>query len=238
MNKKQVFRGFPEKGMAFLEELAKNNNREWFQSRKQQYVEHVQEPAQSFVSAFGERLGNISTGFTADTRTNGSGSLMRIYRDIRFRKDKTPYNTQVRMVFWEGKGKKTESPGIYFCFDQTGGKIYSGMHVFPKPMLEIFRDAVIDEEMGSALENALKNVKKAGPYIIGGEHYKRIPRDYDPLHDRAYLLKYNGLYAEAQWISPQDLMSERIVDICYDHCKKMAPLHHWLVQVDMIHSRF
>ena len=77
-----------------------------------------------------------------------------------------------------------------------------------------------------------------GPYSIGGEHYKRIPREYDPMHDRAYLLKYNGLWAGSPRISVPDLLSDRIVDICFDHCRNMAPMHHWLVELDRIGAGF
>lgn len=253
--------------MEFLTELADNNDRDWFQAHKQEYLDHIIGPAQAFVAEFGARLqDDVSPGFVADTRTNGSGSIMRIYRDIRFKKDKSPYNTQVRMIFWEGRGKKTESPGIYFCFDPDGGKIYSGMHIFPKPTLEIFRDAVIDEEMGPGLEHALAKIvnaggvgkgggrigssigggigsgtgpnEAAGAYEIGGEQYKRIPREYDPMHDRAYLLKYKGLWAGAPAITPTQLQSPKLVDICLDHCVNMAPLHHWLVKLDAIVKDF
>lgn len=226
--------------MEFLKELKENNNRDWFQAHKQDYLDHIVEPAKLFVSEFGERLMEISSEFIADPRTNGSGSLMRIYRDIRFSKDKAPYNTQVRLIFWEGEGKKMERPGIYFCFDPNGGQIYSGMHVFPKPTLEIFRDAVIDEGMGPALEHALAKIgnagKKPGEYMIGGEQYKGVPREFDPLHDRAYLLKYKGLYAGGPHIPPKALGSEKLLDICVDQCTNLAPLHHWLVKMDGIGS--
>lgn len=102
----QSFSGFPEEGIQFLADLDVNNNRDWFQANKKLFQERLQIPAQQFVAALGVRLLKISAGIRYDTRTNGSGSLMRIYRDTRFSKDKTPYKTNISMAFWEGPGKK------------------------------------------------------------------------------------------------------------------------------------
>ena len=100
------FVGFPENGLRFLSGLKKNNNKEWFDARKETYREGVAEPAQAFVVALGRRLQTISKGIIYDTRLNGGGSVMRVYRDIRFSKDKTPYKDWLGIFFWEGKAKK------------------------------------------------------------------------------------------------------------------------------------
>ena len=76
----------------FLTELRNNNNREWFQANKGRYQSDVLEPLQTFVADFGPRLHDISPHFVADPRPSG-GSIFRIYRDVRFSKDKTPYKT-------------------------------------------------------------------------------------------------------------------------------------------------
>jgi uncharacterized protein (DUF2461 family) len=90
---------------------------------------------------------------------------------------------------------------------------------------------VVDEQMGTELEVALASVRKAGEYEIGGEHYKRTPRGYDSEHERAQLLRYNGIYAQAQEIDREVLLKPELVDLCLEHCRNMSPLHHWLVKV-------
>ena len=85
----QEFLGYPEEGLRFLVDLAANNNRDWFEENKAIYQNHLLAPSQSLVLALGERLKEISDDVQYDTRTNGSGSLMRIYRDVRFSKDDT-----------------------------------------------------------------------------------------------------------------------------------------------------
>jgi len=74
---------FSPKVFAFLNELAENNDRVWWEKNKDRYIEVIREPAKVFIEDFGERLQAISDHFVADTRTNG-GSLMRPYRDTRF----------------------------------------------------------------------------------------------------------------------------------------------------------
>ena len=231
MNEYPTFPGFPAQGLRFLENLARNNEREWFQAHKEDYVEHVLEPARDFVFALGERLQSISEGIKYDTRTNGSGSILRIYRDLRFSVDRRPYNTRLRIVFWEGDRKKMENPGFYVGIDPSGVGAFSGIHGFAKPFLTAYREAVADDALGTELEAALRSVRDAGQYEIGGEHYKRVPRPYDAAHARADLLRYNGLYAHAQAIGPELITTPALVEVCFEHLRNMAPMQQWLVKV-------
>jgi uncharacterized protein (TIGR02453 family) len=226
------FPGFPVEGLSFLEGLAQNNNREWFEAHKDDYRSYLLEPAQDFVVALGERLKLLSPEIAYDTRTNGSGSIMRIYRDLRFSKDKTPYNTNLRVVFWQGAGKKTENPGFFFGMDAQGAALYGGMHGFPKPVLSVYQEAVADDALGAELEAALAPLRSAGVYEIGGERYKRVPRGYHTDHARADLLRYKGLYARSPQIEASVLTTPELVEVCFEHCRAMASLHHWLVRVN------
>jgi uncharacterized protein (TIGR02453 family) len=226
------FLGFPAEGLGFLEGLAQNNNREWFEAHKSDYRAYLLEPAQAFVVALGERLKLLSPEIVYDTRTNGSGSIMRIYRDLRFSKDKTPYNANLRVVFWQGAGKKTENPGFFFGMDPHGAALYGGMYGFPKPVLTAYQAAVANEKTGAELEAALESLRKAGVYEIGGERYKRVPRGYDADHARADLLRYKGLHVRSPQIEPSVLTTPELVEVCFEHCRAMAPLHHWLVRVN------
>jgi uncharacterized protein (TIGR02453 family) len=226
------FTGFPTEGLSFLEGLAHNNNREWFEAHKADYRSFVLEPAQAFVVALGERLKLLSPEIAYDTRTNGSGSIMRIYRDLRFSKDKTPYNANLRAVFWQGAGKKTENPGFFFGMDAHGAALYGGMHGFPKSVLTAYQEAVADDVRGAELEAALETLRSAGVYEIGGERYKRVPRGYDPDHARADLLHYKGLHVRSPQIEAPVLTTPELVEVCFEHCRAMAPLHHWLVGVN------
>jgi len=184
--------------LQFYENLAANNNREWFNAHKQEYLDYVLAPAVDFVIALGERLKTLSRAITYDTRTNGAGSIMRIYRDTRFSKDKTPYKTNLGIVFGQGGKKKTESPGFYFHMDADGAVIYTGLPMLSKEVLTAYRDAVVDAKLGAELEKALASIRRAGTYEIGGEQSKRVPAGYDPEHKRADLLKHICCFSPTQ----------------------------------------
>ncbi|MHA2026125.1 MAG: DUF2461 domain-containing protein [Candidatus Thorarchaeota archaeon] len=225
------FTGFPKETLQFYADLKENNFREWFNERKDHYQEYVLKPAQSFVVAFGEKLKTISDGFTYDTQTNGRGSMMRIYRDIRFSKDKTPYNTRLRFRFGEGTREKGLYPGFFIGMDETGGHLLGGIHKFVKPTLDSFRKAVADDTSGSMLVKIIKAIRGQRGYKVGGENYKRVPRGYDEEHPRAGLLKYNALYVSSPEIPVSVLRKPDLVDVCYEHALKMAPVHNWLNQL-------
>ena len=226
------FSGFPQEGLRFLSELNDNNNREWFEAHKDAYRDHILAPAQDLVFALGERLKALSPGIAYDTATNGSGSILRIYRDIRFSQDKTPYNPYVRLVFWEGRRKKMENPSFFLRVGPDGVDVYAGIHVFQKPVLAAYRDAVVDDPLGPELEATIAAVKGAGAYTVGGEHYKTVPRGYPADHPRADLLRYNGLWAHTtDPADPAAIVTPDLVEVCLEHCRNMAPLHRWLVKV-------
>ena len=226
------FPGFPREGLKFLGDLENNNNRDWFEEHKGDYRAYVLEPAQAFVVALGERLKLLSPDIVYDTRTNGSGSIMRIYRDLRFSKDKTPYNPNLRVVFWEGAGRKTENPGFFFGMDAQGAALYGGMHSFPRPVLTAYQSAVADDALGAELEAALGSLRSAGAYEVHGEKYKRVPAGYDPDQARADLLRYKGLFVRSPKIEPGVLVTPELVEVCFEHCRDMGKLHHWLVGVN------
>lgn len=231
MAERRDFDGMPAAGLAFLAELAENNDRDWFNANKQRYLDQVQGPAQALVVALGERLQRLSSGISYDSAANGSGSLMRIYRDTRFSRDKTPYKTAVSMSFWEGPSKREAFSGFYLRLSPRGAELYTGVHGFDRSRLERFREAVADERAGPALQTAMERVRAAGDYEVGGAHYRRVPRGYAPDHPRADLLRYNTLFAHHRGvaIAPNFVTSAALVDQAAAHFAAMLPIHRWLV---------
>ena len=106
------FKGFKPTVLSFLKELSENNNRNWFNQNKQRYEDDVLIPVFDFISAMSEPLTSISLHYTAIPKRIG-GSLMRIYRDTRFAKDKTPYKTNIGIQFRHQLAKDVHSPGYY-----------------------------------------------------------------------------------------------------------------------------
>jgi len=223
------FKGFPKAGLTFLKQLESNNNKPWFEAHKDEYKNHLLTPALQFVEAMGERLQTISNHIHADTRTNGAGTLIRMARDVRFSKDKSPYKTAIAGIFWEGAGKKMNCPGFGFHMEAGGMYLMAGLFAFEKDQLDAYRAAVDNESKGKKLQRAINQVSKAG-YAVQGEHYKRVPKPYAQDHPSADLLRHAGLYASFEFIKPGVVTSSNLLDECFGHFKAMSPVQRWLVE--------
>ena len=170
---------FDDSLIKFLRQLEKNNDREWFAKNKSRYEEEVLFPALAFVEAFGPALKKISPHFRAVPKRVG-GSVMRVYRDTRFSKDKTPYKTNVGIHFRHEMGKDVHCPGFYLhiapneCF--AGAGIW---HPDSKSLGKI-REAIDDRP--AEWKRARDSKKFESAYELSGDSLKRHPRGYDPEH--------------------------------------------------------
>ena len=226
-----MFKGFSQDTLDFYAELALNNNRDWFERQRDRYQRAVLQPAVAFVAEVGERLRLISPYIVADPRTNGAGSIFRIYRDTRFSKDKTPFKPYLGIFFWEGSRPKMENSGFYFHLEPDRLMLYAGIYEFGASILPRYRDAVVHPHFGPALAQAVERVLATGRCEIGGRHYKRVPAGYDPTHPNADFLLHRALYASTGGDLPSALFSARLLDYCLDRFSDMAPLHQWIVSV-------
>lgn len=224
------FEGFHDETFRFLAELSANNEKAWFEANRTRYEAYYLAPALAFIEALGPRLAAELPGDVRyEPRVNGS--LFRINRDVRFSKDKTPYKDHIDMWFWQGERKGWESPGYYMRLLPDQMILGAGIHAFSKPGLEAFRQAVLDEALGNALGEAVDAVTSAGPYLLGGETRKSVPRGYDTTHPRARFLLFEGLNANLETAIPSEAGSERFVAYCTGHYRAMSPINQWLSSV-------
>ncbi len=218
----------PKQTFQFLKKLEKNNNRQWFAENKSTFEIQVMQPALKFVEEFGEALSTKYPDIRYDTSRNGSGSMFRIYRDVRFSKDKSPYKTNLGFVFWTGDGNKKQSPAIYLHLGIEGVNIYAGQYWMSKSQIDNFRQSILLPTSGEQFIQVMKKIKKAGIEMVGGLHYKRVPRGFDPQHPRAEWLKYTGLYVGMPELNIEEVIAE---DFKYKALKQAAalkPLIEWL----------
>jgi uncharacterized protein (TIGR02453 family) len=224
-----AFSGFPKQTVTFLRALAAHNDRDWFAAHKQEYEAVVLAPSRAFVMAMGERLKRLTPGVKFDPRANGS--LFRIYRDTRFSADKSPYKTNLGILFWEGGGPRMDCWSYYFHLEPPALILGGGLYVFSRPLLERYRRTVADPEYGPELAAIVKKITARPGYTLGGEHYKRVPCGYDADPETAFLLRHAGLYAGWETPIPAELHSPALVDYCFDRYKPMEPLHRWLTRL-------
>lgn len=224
-----IFNGFSKETVDFFTQLKENNNKEWFTRNKKTFEQAVMEPAKTFVIAMGERLRTISPDINANPAVNKS--IFRINRDTRFSQDKSPYKTNIGIFFWEGDRPKMECPGFYFHIEPPKLMLGAGLYMIPKHLLEPYRKAVIDPKYGKTLTEALEKISEKEGYIIGGQHYKRVPAGYDPSHPNAELLLHNGLHGGITTEIPEQFYSSELIDYCFQRYNHLAPLHKWLVEM-------
>jgi uncharacterized protein (TIGR02453 family) len=159
--------------------------------------------------------------------------LFRIQRDVRFSADKTPYKTHLDLWFWEGEQRGWHAPGFFLRMTADTLILGAGIHRFEKPQLEAFRRAVLDRKRGRALAAVLVQVieadEYAGDYVVGGATRQTVPRGFDPQHERAPLLRHEGLYATWEEPLPPEARQPAFVDFCEQHFRSLAPLSKWLM---------
>ncbi len=179
----QSFDHFDPALLKFLSQLKRNNNRDWFNKNKGRYEAEVLYPALEFVEAFAPRLKKISPCFDAVPKRVG-GSVMRIYRDTRFSKDKTPYKTNVGIHFRHQTGRDVHGPGFYLHL--APGECFLGTGIWHPdgPTLAKIR-AGIDENR-SRWKRVRNNKRFRETFEWSGDSLKRPPRGFaadDPLID-------------------------------------------------------
>lgn len=179
----------------FLRELAAHNEREWFQANKERYVELVQEPALAFIADFAPHLNKVSPHFEADPRVQG-GSLLRIYRDIRFSKDKTPYKTNVAMRFFHAAGPDVHAPGFYLHIEPANSYAGVGLWRPEAPLARQIRQAIVDDSTG--WKKAVHGKAFTNRYTLDGESLARPPQGFDPDHPMVEDLKRKDFIAGAR----------------------------------------
>lgn len=221
-----AFHGFSRETIQFLYDLRNNNNKLWFEENRHIFDEIIMPEAKHFVVAMGDRLLTLAPNIVAIPKTDKS--IFRIYRDTRFSGDKRPYKTHLGIFFWEGPNKKLENTGFYFHLEPERLFLGVGLYIFPKHLLEYYRDSVVDDKYGATLVKAIQTIQKNPSYRLGWKKYKRIPSGYDPQHPNADLLLYGGMGFEYQQSLPEETFSEKIVDFCFKIFKDMTPIHTWL----------
>jgi len=218
---------FPRDTVKFLSKLKRNNNKEWFESHREEFVSSVFEPAQEFVIVLGELLRTIVPGIIAIPKTDKS--IFRLHRDVRFSKNKLPYKTNLGLYFWEGDRKKMECSGFYFHVEPEYFFLGAGQYMFTDEQLKKFRNAVYDPDKGKELDSIVKKLKKKG-YGIGGKTYKKVPRGFDPEYPYAEYLLYFGIYSYEEKKELTVLTKEDPVKFAFNKFKAMLPIHQWLVK--------
>jgi uncharacterized protein (TIGR02453 family) len=188
-----AFKGLPKDFFVFFKELAKNNERGWFEANKQRYKDVVVAPLCDLMAAMAPRVAKISKHIVVDPRPNG-GSMFRIYRDVRFAKDKSPYKTNAGLHFRHALGRDAHVPGYYMHF--APGEVFFGGGIWmPEPdALAKVRRAIADD--AKAWKKVIEGKTFAKSFKgIDGEALARPPKGFDPDHPMIADIKRKSFFA-------------------------------------------
>jgi uncharacterized protein (TIGR02453 family) len=235
----QAFAGFKPEAIQFLVDLAANNDRAWFQPRKAEYEQLLKEPLEQMIAALAERLEKRGVPLLADP----ARSPFRIYRDVRFSKDKSPYKTHLGASFpWVGDAPPADvegrshapmvhSSGGYFHLQP--GEIYVGGGIWhpDKAWLDAFRrtiaaDAGAFHEVteGSAFRKAFGGISS------DGETLQRVPTGYPADHPEAETLKMKNV-TFGRRLSDADAMSPSLPDLVAESFESAMPVFRYLASI-------
>jgi uncharacterized protein (TIGR02453 family) len=185
---------FSSKTVSFLRALKRNNDREWFKARRDQYDAHVHEPMVAVV----ERLAQDFRSFAPELIASPKHSLFRQYRDTRFSANKKPLKTNAAAVFRTRDLPKPQGAGLYFEIAPGWVWIGGGMWRPEPPELVRLREHIA----GTWPE--LRDIIRAAGFRrcfkeLSGDTTTRVPRGYPADHPAAALLKHRQLYAGAEF---------------------------------------
>jgi uncharacterized protein (TIGR02453 family) len=189
------FGGFPRDGISFMKRLKRNNNRPWFEKHKDEYETLVKLPMQSLIAALQPHFDVFAPEFDIHPKR----SLFRIYRDVRFSKDKTPYKTHAAAHFvLRGKPKGVEGSGYYLHIEPGEVFLGGGVYMPDGDQLKKIRKAIAaqPDRFLSILEQ--KQLKKTFKRLQG-EKLQRVPQGYEPDHPMAEWLKFKQFFVWVEW---------------------------------------
>jgi uncharacterized protein (TIGR02453 family) len=215
---------FNQQTFTFLEQLAKNNNRPWFNERKADYEDVVRSPSLDFIEAMQPHIKSLSPSFTAVAKKTG-GSLMRIYRDARFSHDKTPYKTNIGIQFRHIAGKDVHAPGFYLHISPNECFVGAGIWRPDSKALANIREMISDNP--NAWKKITSNKTFQRYFEFSGDSLKTYPRGYTKDHPMINDLKRKDFIA-IHPLSREEILSPNLTKTIHQRFKVASDLMDYL----------
>ncbi len=209
--------------LAFLKDLSKNNNREWFHANKKRYEASLKKPFAALVDAVIEELNKKE-----DIPIAAKDAIFRINRDVRFSKDKSPYKTHVAAIISKNGRKDKAYPGYYLHIAQGSMMIGGGAYFLEKEALYSVRQHISLHPTRFA--KILKNKDFVTHFeTIKGEQNKRIPKEFREAAEKQPLIANKQFYYMAE-LDPKLCLQEDIIQLIRKHCKAGKVLNDFLIE--------
>jgi len=221
------FTGFGPGTTEFMADLIAHQDRAWFAENRARYDREVLEKQRAFVDAIGVAFSAIDPRVHAVPAVDRS--IFRIFRDIRFSRDKSPYKTHSDMWFWIGEDRKT-APGYFIRIAPSEVWVGCGAHRLTPEQLARLRSAIVAPATGEPFSAMLEGLE-AGGFEIGERTIARVPAGFSADSPRADLLRLTAVHAIRKFSPiPPEFASAAFVDFCMEHFLETRPLVDWLVE--------
>ena len=209
----------------FLVDLEENNNRNWFQQNKKRYNVALKN-VQDFVT---QVIAGISVFDTSVSSQNAKDCIFRIYRDVRFSHDKTPYKTHFGAYIAPG-GRKGGDAGYYLHIQNNASFVVGGLWSPEPPVLKKIREEIYyaPEELVAIIEN--KTFKSTFGALIDEGSLKKVPNNYSADFEHIKLLRYRHFCAEKA-VSNAEVIAEDFLKKCLQIVEISAPLVQYMNKI-------
>ncbi len=226
------FKGFRPAALSFLRAIKKNNRREWFEEHREEFVREISDPMKALIEELDVRFARVAPEFVGDPKT----SMFRIYRDVRFSKDKSPY--KVHAALWifhrapgRGVGKEIDGgAGFYVHLEPNASLVAAGLWMPPRHSLANVREHFSEDLSGwKRAVTAPAVVKRFGGLVTDepGILLKRLPRGFDEGHPAEKWLRFNSFTMHRSY-SDADMLSPKLAEKAMKDFTLLVPMCRWL----------
>ena len=224
MKQKEIpFTGFTPETFQFFKDLKDNNYKEWFDAHKHIYENDIIIPLRSLVGALAPTMHNIDPEF----ELRPTKVVSRIYRDVRFSKNKDPYKTCMWISFQVAVSREewVGQPGYFMEITSDDYTLGMGLYQPKKKVMDNFRDE-ISYKMEEFEKETQQNILDKG-FVIGGNEYKRplindLPEYFQPWIQR------KGVWTYRKEAIGKDFFSDKLINKLEEDFKSLAWLYHFM----------
>jgi|SRR5690348_4375201 uncharacterized protein (TIGR02453 family) len=220
---------FSKRSLTFFRQLARNNEKAWFEAHRADYENEVRAPMRELIEELDVRFAKFAPEIGGDPKR----SMFRINRDIRFSKDKSPYKTHAAAWFHHrnaarsvGSEADAGSAGYYFHLEPGGRSMLgAGLWMPPRPQLNKLREAIAENPKG--FDRMVRSLPSRFDGLDDEAALRRMPRGYAEDHPAAKWLKYQS-FTTGHTLTDAQVTSKSLADLLAREFAAVLPLVRWL----------
>lgn len=221
------FTGFNQQGLTFLQQIAQNNNKEWFEENRETYDKQLLTPFRQLVEALSQDMLVIDEMF--ETRPAIGKTISRIYRDTRFSHDKSVYRSNIWLTFKRSRKNWTDAPTYFFELGPDWWRFGLGYYSASRTTMDLFRQQILRNPA-----DFLDRVGGLNPELsLEGQSYKRpLIKDQPPEIAAWYNKKSFALIGHRY--DMDTLFSADLVGLLAREFHQLAPLYDLLLKIEQM----